>query len=87
MKAELESLRRRHTSALELMGERDEEVMSFLSEMLIHGEPIINIFFLCILLLSSSLLNETVERSILSYDSLCRRLFLLFKDLFWAFSG
>jgi hypothetical protein len=26
MKAELESLRRRHTSALELMGERDEEV-------------------------------------------------------------
>jgi hypothetical protein len=70
MKAELESLRQRHTSALELMGERDEEVMSFLSEMLIHGEPIINIFFLCILLLSSSLLNETVERSILSYDSL-----------------
>lgn len=26
MRAELESLRRRHTSALELMGERDEEV-------------------------------------------------------------
>jgi hypothetical protein len=70
MKAELESLRRRHTSALELMGERDEEVMCFLSEMLIHGEPIINIFFFIILLLSSSLLNETVERSILSYDSL-----------------
>lgn len=29
IRAELEALRRRHSSALELMGERDEEVHSF----------------------------------------------------------
>lgn len=29
LRAELEALRRRHSSALELMGERDEEVLMF----------------------------------------------------------
>lgn len=30
IRAELEALRRRHSAALELMGERDEEVLTYL---------------------------------------------------------
>lgn len=34
IRAELEALRRRHSAALELMGERDEEVIT---NLLLHG--------------------------------------------------
>ena len=37
IRAELESLRQRHSAALELMGERDEEVLAFLVRILSHA--------------------------------------------------